>query len=757
MATITPLPVGPRELVHESAILAQPQPVVDPRQILGVLRRRKWLIAGIVLLVGGLATLFVNQITPIYSAEALLVVESSRENVLNIESVVQGLPQDYFTNETEAAVIASRELAVKAVERLNLRRHPLFDPDLAPPPPGMLDAVRETVRRWILGDDAEEIDVEATATALSPEEAERQLKEDLVSYYLAGLNVVPSTRARVISVSYASSDPEFAALAANTSAEIYIQDQITSKGAVTVRASEWLTDRVDELGKRLLESEKRLEEFRRGSGIIEVGGASVLSNQLTELNSKLIVARAQNAEAEARYAQVYDLLQSEGGVETAAAVLDAPLIQRLREQETQVVRKIAELATQVRETRPRMILARNELKDLQGKIASEVNKIVLNLYNELEIAQVRADNLTREIGKLERRLDSEKDAEVTLRALESEVRANTQLHDTLLARLNETRVQEDDLQPADARIISRATPIYVPFYPRKKLLILAAVFFGLVVAVAFAFILEYLDSGFRSLHQMEANAGAPALAMVPWLKEVRRKRLHPHQYLMSKPNSAYGESVRSLRTAIMLSQPEMPPRSVAILSSVPNEGKTSTTLSLATLAARSGQRVVVVDCDTRHPRVHRFLDMPNEVGLIDYLTGAAEFEDIVEIDPLSGIHLIAAGSKAPNPPDLFASERMRVLLERLHNLYDLVLIDTPPMLAVSDALVLVRQVDRVLFVVRWAKTRRETVLAGIKQVKEAGAHLAGLVLSQVDIRKHAQYEYRDSGYYYGSYSKYYIE
>ena len=756
MASVTPLPVGPRELAQESVILGQPQAMVDPRQILGVLRRRKWLIAGIVLLFGGLATLFVNQITPLYSSEALLVVESSRENVLNIESVVQGLSQDYYTNETEAAVIASRELAVKAVERLNLRRHPLFDPDAAPPAPGMMDSVRETVRRWILGAEADDADVRATP-ALSPEEAERQLKESLVSAYMAGLSVIPSTRARVISVSYASPDPDFAALAANTAAELYIQDQITSKGEVTTRASQWLTDRVAELGARVIESEKRLEDFRRQSRIVEVGGASVLSKQLTELNSQLIVARAQKAEAEARYAQVYSLLKAEGGIETAAAVLDSPLIQRLREQETQVVRKIAELATQVRDTHPRMILARNELKDLQQKIASEVNKIVLNLYNELEISQVRTANLSREIGALERKLDEEKDAEVTLRALESEVRANKQLYDTLLARLNETRVQRDDPQPADARIISRATPSYAPFYPRKKLLVLAAVFLGIVVAVAVAFVLEYLDSGFRSLHQAETLTGVPALALIPRLHEVRRRHIHPHQYLVEKPNSAYGESIRGLRTAIMLSRPEMPPKTIAVLSSVPNEGKTSTTLSLAMLAARSGQRVVVVDCDTRHPHAHHSLDMPNSVGLVDYLTGAAELEDIVEIEPLSGIHLIAAGAKAPNPPDLLGSKRMQVLLGRLQELYDLVVIDTPPMLAVSDALVLVRQVERVIYVVRWAKTRRETVIAGIKQLKEAGAHVAGLVLSQVDVRKHAQYEYRDSGYYYKSYSKYYID
>lgn len=768
MASVTPLPVGPREVILDRTPAQIPaQQMLDPRHLLGILLRRKYLIAAICLLVTGAAVLYANQLTPLYSARALLVVENNRENVVNIESVVQGARQDFYTNETEAAVIASRELAEKAVDRLDLINNPLFNPDLREARPSPVASLRTIIRDWVLGapeSEGKNVPVEGSLSTAELErqieedkEFARQLKEDLVSSYLGGLDATSSTRARVITVSFVSSDPEMAAKAANTTAELYIEDQIANKGDATLRASRWLTERVSELSGRAIESQRRLEMFRRQSGIIEIGGTSVLTKQHSELNSQLIAARARRAEGEARYDQVKELLKTETGTETAAAVLGSPLIQRMREQETEVVRKIAELATQLRSTHPRMILAKNELADLQTKIASEVKKIIINLSNELEIERVREQNLVREVSLLEQRIEKEKDAEATLRTLESEVQANTQLYETLLARLKETSVQEEGAQRADARIISRATVPYSPFYPRKKLLVMAALFFSLVGGIAIAFALEFLDSGFRSLHQLEAMTGVPALSLIPKLPGLKRQNIQAHHHLLDKPNSVFGEAVRSLRTAVMLSDAAHPPKLVGVLSSVPNEGKTSTTLSLAVLAARSGQRVLVLDCDWRHPRVHRYFDMTNTVGMTDYLTGGAPLEDIIELEPLSGVHFIPAGKHVPNPPDLMASDAMKQLLGQLSDMYDLILLDTPPMLAVSDALVLVRLVDKVVFVVRWAHTKRETVIAGLKQAVDAGAHVAGMALTQVDIRKHAQYAYQDAGHYSGHYSKYYVE
>lgn len=761
MSTVTRLPFGRGEPAFETGSY-QPPPVpqeLDPRRLLGGLRRRKVLIGGIIFLLTSLAVLFVNQITPRYFAEALLVVEGNRQNVVNIESVAQGINPDYYTNETQAAIVASRGLAAQAVDRLDLYHSPLFNPDLAPPEASLIDVIRQAVESLTAGksdkDDAEPLSPWDGMTAAEKRAA---MKDYMTALYLSGLTVQPSSRSRVLAVQYVSTDPEFAARAANTTAELYIKDQLASKGEVTSKASEWLDKRVAELGKRMVESERRLEEFRRESGIVEVGGANLLQEQLAKLNGELVTARTRRAEAEARHAQVVALLNGGGGVETAAAVLDAPLIVRLREQEAVVLRKLGELRTELRDNHPRMILVKRELEDLREKISAEVGKIAVNLDNERQIARVRERNLEREVAKLEAQLRDQNDSEVQLRSLMSEVRANKQLYETVLARFKETKVFDKDAQQADARVISRATVPGKPFYPQKRLMIIAAFLVSTVLAVALALVLEYLDSGFRSVTQLESLTGIPALGAVPRLAKADR-RYKPHEFALKKPNSSYGESIRSLRTALMLSNVEQPPKTVLFTSALAGEGKSTLSLSLATMAARSGQRCIILDCDLRHPNIHTLLGHPNEAGIGDYLAGRAALDDVVEIDPASGVHFIVAGARAPNPADMLGSPQMRQLLANLAGLYDLVVVDSPPLLAVSDSLVMVRHVDRTVFVVRWEKTRRETAHAGIKQLVDAGARLAGLVLAQVDVRKQARYGYQDSGYYYRhtKHDKYYVE
>ena len=764
---------APREGAREGAIVfpGAAQEVLDLRHLLGALRRHKVLIAGTMFVMTSLAVLFVNQITPLYKAEAQLVIEASRQNVVDIEAVVQGLNPDWMTNETEAAVIGSRELAIKAVERLNLANSPLFNSDLGPPPKkglvaSLVGSVKALLPEWVFdparlfgGGRAEEAE-EAPAVELSPEESRALALHQATDAYLGGLSVVPEESSRVITVQYNSPDPQMAALAANTTAEIYILDQLSTRGEATLQATEWLSERVNEMRDRVVDSETRLEEFRRESGIVEVGGATIYQRQRAALNEELILARTQRAEARARYGQINDLLEAGEGIDTVAAVLGSPLIQNLRGQEATVVRKIAVLRVQYREGHPQMQLTLTELADLREKIAIEVGRIVDNLGNELEIAQVREVNLEREVRRLDNLLGEQNQAEVTLRGLESEVRANKQLYETLLTRFKETSVQHDEmLQQADARIISRATVPGGPYYPRKRLMIMAALVVSLVIGVALALISELLDFGFRNLSQIETYTGLPTMGVVPMISGLKAQGKLPHEIAVERPNSAYGEAIRTLRTGLLLSRADQPPRSVIVTSSVPGEGKTATALALACTAAKSSQKVIIIDCDLRHSMLHVCFDCPNGVGLSDYLAGQAALEDVIEIDPRSGVHFITAGSRAPNPPDLLGSREAIELLQRLTQLYDMVVLDTPPLLAVSDALVLVRHVDKTLFLVRWEKTRRDVVLMGLKQVIEAGADLAGIVLSLVDVRKQAKYDYTAASgyYYYGSYRKYYTE
>ena len=294
------------------------------------------------------------------------------------------------------------------------------------------------------------------------------MREQVTDAYLGQLTIEPSDSSRVIFVRITSPDPEMAAKLANTAAQVYIDDQVASKSEQTELANAWLQDRAIELKNRVEASARSMETHRRKSGLIDTDGSSLLSQQMSELSSQLIATRAIRAEAEARYAQLQNLLEIEGGVASAAAVLQSPLIQNLRSQEAQVVRKIAEFKTQLRDAHPTMILARNELTDLTTKIESEVHKIVINQGGELKIAQLRVRNLEGEIDRLQKRIDSQTDAEITLAALETELEANGKLYDTILARLKETGVQDASLVQADARIISYATIPGEPFVPAQE-------------------------------------------------------------------------------------------------------------------------------------------------------------------------------------------------------------------------------------------------------------------------------------------------
>jgi polysaccharide biosynthesis transport protein len=729
---------------------------LDLRRITATLRRRKIMIAAMAAIGTMLSAFYVSGLTPLYKAESIVVVEPERKKVVNIDQVAQNINPDWLTPVTEAAIIRSRDTALAVVERLDLVNHPAFNAALRPPQPGTLEIGKAWLARGLtlVGIETEFAAKREPAAALAP--ARSLEPEHLVGAFLGGLESIPVERSRLIKIVYTSTDPALAADAANAVAELYIEGQKKAKGQATTEANSWLDQRVREVHEQVIRAQQKRDEFRRQAGIIQLGDLSINAEQLAVVNSRLLEARTVRQQAEARYAQVAKLTRSGAALESVPEVLSSALIQNLRLQEIEAGRKIAELQTQFRDGHPKMVLAKAELADARAKLQSEVEKIASQLQHEVDLARSTEATLQAEVQRLQQQMEEQNDAKVTLDLLESELQASKQLYETLLARYKETEVQDSTVQRQDARIISTALPPGGPFYPQKKLLVGVAFAASLVIGVVLAIAIELLDYGFRSLSQIEALTGLPTLGMVPLIvrKEVNRR---PHQLAVAKPGSVYGEAVRTLRTALILSDSERPPRTIVVTSSVPNEGKTSTALSIACQSAKSGQRCIILDCDLRQSSVHVHCDLPNRVGLADYLVGKARLEEVIEIDAVSGTHLIPAGARAPNPIDLLGSPQMRRLVKALSQSYDLVILDTPPVLAVSDALVMVRHVDATVFLIRWEKTRRQAAMSGLKLALEAGANLAGVVLSQVDVKRHAQYDYADSGYYYGGYNKYYTE
>ncbi len=727
------------------------------RGLIGLILRGKWIIAGTAIVFFLLAFLFVNQMTPMFRATTEILVGVGRTNVTNIDEVVEDFRVDYFTNQTEAAVIRSRSLARQAVERLDLGRHPLYRqaPRAAAAEGGPVSALTRAWRGWLaaigLGGPA----APEPATSQVDPEAEAVLRQEtLTDAFQSSLSVEASGNARIILVTFHSPDPDLAAEAANTAAQLYIENQRREKGTATETAGVFLTEQVSEAQERLLASERALEIYRSELGIQPDDGISIQQEQFGRLTADLSAARTEMAEARARHEQVQALLRAGGGIDEVASVLDSSLIQQLRVQEIELVRSIAELSGQFREEHPRMILARAELADLSDRIEAEVNKIAGKLNNDYMLAQERVRNLEDELGLLRSELVEMNDAQVEMRALESEVRVNRALYDSLLQRLRETGVQGDVTQQADARIISVAVPPKAPYAPRTKLMAVLGGFFGGLVGLAIVVLLELLDNGYRSLGQLQTAFGVPALGLVPAIKLNKGERAHSRAM---EDHSAYSEAIRTIRTALLLAGQQEPVRTLLVTSALPAEGKTSVSLSLAVQANRSGRKAIVIDCDMRRAVLASYLGMETTTGLSDYLAGEAHLGEIIQLDRHTGIPFIPAGPRPSHPSDMLASDRMTALLTRLRREFDLVILDSPPLMVVSDGLVLLQSVDRVLFLVRWAKTRRQVVNSAMRLLTQAEARLAGTVLTHVDVKKHAQYQYADSGYYYDkAYRNYYV-
>ena len=729
--------------------LGNPAVEVNLRDLFRKIWRRKHVLFGVTVLGTVIAALIAFQMTPQYTANSTVMVDPRESKVVNVESVISGLPADQETIASEIEVLMSRGLAARVIRKLRLYDRLEFNSRLRPETRWQKLKSAIGPRNWV---PESWIDLVSGASASPPRTEEEILDVERVSIIdrlINTLTVERMGRSRVISISVTLPDSALAASVANTLADLYIVEQLEAKFEATKRATDWLNERLTGLRQAVQTSERAVEAFRKSSGLVEGKGVVLASQQVSELNTQLIVARTKRAEAEARLRQVQELMKSTSSVESLAEVLGSPLIQGLRTQEAEIQRRAAELSQEFGAKHPRMINIRAEIADIQSKISVEINKIVQGLRNEVEVARVRENSLNASLEALETRVASLNQREVQLRALQREAEANRTLYETFLSRFKET-TQQEEFQKPDARVISRADTPTGPSAPKKKLILAIAFILSASMGLALVFILEALDKGFRSMEDIEAMTGVPALGLVPALTGLRTIGKEPHDLALERPNSAFSESVRALHASLLLSNVDSPPKTVLFTSSLPNEGKTSLSLSLARLVARTGGRkVVIIDCDLRRPQVHRHLGIEFGPGLVQLLTEEVKLEDVLRRDEGSGAYVITAGATPVNPTDLLTSEHFARLLHNLKEAFDLVVLDCSPVMAVSDSRVLTRVVDKTIFVVRWAETRREVVRLGLKQLIEAGADMAGVVLSMVNVKKHSRYGYGDSGYYYG--------
>ncbi|MBK8210278.1 MAG: polysaccharide biosynthesis tyrosine autokinase [Rhodospirillales bacterium] len=731
--------------------------LLDIGSVFRLFWRRKSLFIGIVALLTMAAFAGLSAIRPLYTAQTDVIIESREQQIADLKAVLGDVLPDKEGLLSEIEVIRSRAIADKVIDQLKLDRDPEFNEALQPA--GMFsvigDEIREILAQWIPADILAGFLADDDTKAISERDHLARQRDKLVDAFLERLAVSVKGQSRVIVVYFTSEDPAKAARIADTIADAYIVEQLEAKFQATQRANKWLAGKLQDLRKQVAQSDGAVEEYRRRAGLLQSKDGTLISQQVADLNTQLIVARSERAAAEARLDQVRQMIRAAGSAQAAADVLGSPTVQELSKQEAEVKRKIAELSQEMGGRHPRLISARAELQDLQGKMASEVGKVVQKLENEAGVARAREGTLARSAQQLESRLGEANASEVQLRALEREADANKALMQQFLSRFEEITAQSDMLaQQTNARILSKAVAPEHPSSP-KKIQILALVFVAAsVVAAAIVFLVENLDRGFRSGEQIEQNTGARSLGLVPLFKG-RKKDGGPQGFVVNNPSSLFGESIRSVYTSLLISGSRAAPRTLLVTSSQPKEGKTTLAVCLTRICAISGKRAVVVDTDLRKPSVHRALGVPQAPGLADYWRGEATLDEVLHRDEATGAWVVPCGKLGVDPVKVLASPQPRELLAALAERFDLVVVDSPPLMAVSDARLLAPEMDASVFAVRWGRTPREIVHQGLKDLVETGAQVSGVVLTMVDPEKHARYGFGDSGYYYKGVKSYY--
>lgn len=715
------------------------------------LRRYLFLVIVVFVVIAG-AT-FVYQLVPRYTAETAILVGTPKSQVVDVEAVLSGNLNTDMAVKSEVEVLLSRGLAKKVITKLNLLSLVEFNPTLREKKESFFAEL--SPKNWIPEGIQESLGLTKTEqTVLTDEEKHEQLLATATSIFISKLKVAPIRGSQVIKISFESLDSKLAALIANTHADSYIIGQLEAKFEATEKATSWLNSQLADLRAKVESSEKAVEYYRSEHGLTRGTNkeAGLAGEQLSEINSQLITAKAQKAEAAARLAQVTRLLSSGADIETASEVLSSGLIQNMRGQETDLTRKISEMSVELGAKHPKLIRINAELLELREKIKAEISKIAAGLRNELNIASARESSLQSSLAASEQKSGLHSKEEVQLRALEREANSNKLLFETFLNRFKETSSTQG-MEEADARVISIAEIPTSPSFPKTSMLRTVIILLALACGSAVVFLLEMLHPGLRTPEEIEEYLGVSTIGLIP--RTIKKKQL-PYDYILEKPNSSLAEAVNSLRVSLMLSDPDKTVKSLIITSAVPAEGKSLLALCLGRNAANAGQKVIIIDADFRRPTIEKKLGIPAKAnGLTDIIMSHNnKLTDFMYKDQKSNLFIMPKGNADYiNPVDVFTSQRMSAVLNALKEEFDLIIFDTPPILAVSDARVLASLVDKTLYVVAWDKTPRKVVKNGLSQLLKSTPNLAGVVLQQVDIQQYSSYSYGGSGYYY-HYSKY---
>ncbi len=755
-------------VLNHPAVASEPGPLGPPRPAdestevwnwLRLLNRRKALIIGCGLVAVALMGLVLAQATPMYRATARLMLDTRTFKVVSTEAALSGVDTlNMAAIQSELEVIQSDVLIGRVVDKLGLASNPDFN---GTKPPGFIGSAFAPLRElWSAG--LSMLLEPPAAKAPMPVRSVRASEENdprrraAIGAVAGHLNVSLMGRTFVILISVESPNGTMSASIANALAEAYLADQIQIKNEANRRATEWLEQRLAELRRNLQVAEEAVAAYRRDKGLAGSPEGTMSAQTLQDLNAKYVAARTKRIEREARLVALSRASLNPGEIANIAEVSGNTTLAALRIQDVELTRKMAELSALLGDNHPKMVQARNELATVRARFLTETQRITLAVRAELDAAKAEEDELKELVDKAAVISGTASQYEAELKQLEREAQSNRTLYESFLTRFKELREQQD-IQRADARILAYALPSGAPSSPNYKVNLMMAFAIGCLLGMAGAVAAEKLDRVFRSASQVEEATGVGVLGMVPEVKGTASVRSNVVAHVLENTTSPAAESIRAVFTAISLGSLDRPPRVIAVTSSTPSEGKTTFVASLGGLLTKmnASRRVLIVDLDLRQARMSAALGLQDRNGTIDdYLMGLKTLEECIRRHEVSGVDYICARPNTPNAPEILESHAMKAALATFSERYDLVILDGPPTMAVSDARIIARLADYTVFIVQWARTPREVVKSALSALLGVTNHV-GVVINRVNLAKHARYGYGDHGDYYSRYRGYY--
>lgn len=711
------------------AIAAQPSPAIvesgapqtsSATDVLSIVWRRKFLIGAIVIVALALGVLWARSATPRYTASATLKLDVYQPGIADIESVVSGITGDTREVRSQLQILRSRLLLGRVVDALGLTNDAEFNPRLRPRSTG---PNYFSLSYWLVQAGIFRAPKTTSVTEISQEE----IRDRAIDALIARTTVIPVHFSFVFSVSVQTESPEKSAEIANVIAEQYILNQIEVKYNATEQAASWLSNRVSELKESLEESEEAIAAHRAANELTTDEAVDQLAQRLISLRSTLAEVAQSRIDAGARLAELTAL--SEAGE----------------------LSKIAELTGSIRLENLANTIQQDGGPDAEVNNAAvtrfnaELQAVLNRLQREVSSSEQNVSKLQASVAELESRQSDQSSNMVVLRQMEREAQAASLIYETFLSRLKETTVQQG-VHKADAIVISQARVPKSRSFPRYRMVLGAALFIGLFIAGAIVVLLETLDQTFSTPEELERFTGLPLLGLIPNAPVTARSNIL--KYAISRPTSPFVEAIRNLRTSVQLSGVDGDVQVVAVASSTEGEGKTSLCLSLGhSSATQANRKVLVLDCDLRRRRMTAALGGRGMPGIIAYFSGTKTIDEIIHRVDSAEFDVIFADKSPKITADIFASQKFADLIAECRDRYDFIIIDTPPVLALTDVRVISGHTDMLLFAVGYKRTKRRLVRAGLAALSMTKPKRIAVVFNRMNIGKSIGYY---GSYYYNS-------